>query len=301
MLTLKNERVLVEITSPGEAGNEGIHWDRAGFVSRICLDGKYEFCAHEPEILINPDTGDSLNHATGGAGLCGEIREDQIWEETPVGEIFPKFGTGLVHKNYDGRFKPYLPAGYTPFQVIITPISNGYIFETLPMACRGYALHHKKILTLENTTLTMQYEFENTGEKLLNLNEYIHNYLTINSLPIGPDYRITFPSVYTLEGKKPRSAQSTVYGKENYFTFTGYNAVDAMIHITEEDIDPQKSFSWKMTHLQVPAWISEEDSFIPSRVPFWSVDHILAPEVNYNFSLAPSASHSYWRKWTIGD
>lgn len=301
MITLKTDRLTVEITEPGEGTNNGAHWDRAAFLSRLTLDGIHEFCAHEPDVLINPMTGDSLNHATGGIGLCSEIVETESWEAAGIGDPVPKFGVGLVTKGYEGRYKPYIPCQVIPFEVTVKPIENGAVFETAPMPCGGYALRERKTVTLHDTSVTVEYFFRNEGEKPLTLSEYVHNYVTINRLSLGKDYTVTFPSARDLSGKKPRAPESTVYGKGNAFTFSGYSATDQMIHLTREDLDPDQPFSWIMTHASCPAWIREEDSFLPSRVPFWSIDHILSAEVNHLFTLSPGESCTYWRKWTVGD
>lgn len=90
---LKNDRLLVEIAELGEA-YQGTRFDGTGIITGVKLDGQHQFCVPES---LTPGTG------TGGIGICSEfgIKEAIGYEDTRVGEQFPKLGVGCSH----GRMK----------------------------------------------------------------------------------------------------------------------------------------------------------------------------------------------------
>ena len=98
MIVLKSDRLLVEIDEPGEGRNNTVRFDRAGYITRVQLDGQHEFCTVEPDNLSHP--------CSGGAGLCSEIK-NTLWAETPVGGKSPKFGIGLLTKPDEGHYLFY--------------------------------------------------------------------------------------------------------------------------------------------------------------------------------------------------
>lgn len=69
----------------------GVRFDWNGFITQVTLDGKHTFCVPE---ALEPGRG------TGGCGLCGEfgIHDPLGYDETPIGEYFPKIGAGLLKR-----------------------------------------------------------------------------------------------------------------------------------------------------------------------------------------------------------
>ena len=63
-IILNSKRLKVEITEPGIVPNTTARFDRAGFISQVTLDNKYDFCTKEPDNLSHP--------CSGGVGLCNE-------------------------------------------------------------------------------------------------------------------------------------------------------------------------------------------------------------------------------------
>jgi hypothetical protein len=291
MITLKSDRLQVEIANPGEGRNTTVRFDRAGFITRVCLDGKHEFCTVEPDNLSHP--------CSGGAGLCSEIKDGDIWSETAIGEDCPKFGVGLLTKPTEEKYKFFAKYDTKPFDIKITAGESEAVFETAPVSCMGYALRQKKTVTVSGNTVTVKYEYENVGEKSLALSEYCHNFVTIDKLPIGPEYTISMPTIASQDNKAPKQETATIYGKGSGFTYSAYNPAAGMIDVSGDEIDPSKPFSWTIKNSTTSAYLSEEDSFTPSKIAIWTIDHIISPEVFTSFEIAPGETHTYERKWTF--
>lgn len=293
MINLNSDRLYVEICEPGEGRNTTVRFDRAGFITRVSLDGKHEFCTVEPDNLSHP--------CSGGAGLCSEIKDENIWSETVVGKKCPKFGVGLLTKPDDNKYEFYKKYETEPFEIEFESDGTTAVFCTEPKACMGYALRQRKTVAVAGNILTVTYEYENVGEKPLTLSEYCHNFITIDKLPIGPEYKISMPTIVPQDNKAPKKPTATIYGKGSGFTYSAYNPSAAMIDIDGAEIDSSKPFSWKITHASTTASVSEEDSFTPSRIPVWTIDHIISPEVFNHFEIAPGETHTYQRKWIFED
>lgn len=95
-INIRTESLSVEIELPGVGFNNTTRFDRAGFITQVTLDGKYDFCTLEPTNLNHPSTG--------GVGLCNEIRCLSAFEDAEVGRRFAKFGVGLLTKPDDERY-----------------------------------------------------------------------------------------------------------------------------------------------------------------------------------------------------
>jgi hypothetical protein len=291
---LRSDRLKAEICEPGEGRNRTVRFDRAAFVVSVELDGSHEFCAEEPDNLRHP--------CSGGAGLCSEIQAEGLWESTPVGARCPKFGVGFVEKP-DGEPYRFFDISYDvePFDIVWTADGGQAAFRTEARPCGGYALRQTKMVTLEGNSIAVGYEFQNVGKEPLLLSEYVHNFLTIDRHPIGPDYYLGFPTAALQDGKRARRETATIRGVGKGFGYSGYSSEAASIALEKDEIDPGRPFSWHLTHSGSALGVSEEDSFIPDRVNVWTIDRIVSPEVFHRFALAPGEAHSYNRRWTFSD
>ena len=147
MITLKSDRLRVELPMPGEHPNDSLRFDRAGYISEVILDGGMHFCASEPRNLVHPSSG--------GRGLCCEFRCD-VSNEARVGEYFPKFGVGLIRKEEDDKYIFYKQyQDVKPFPVEVSQKENMVEFITQGIPCLGYNMRVCKNIMLEDDTLTM--------------------------------------------------------------------------------------------------------------------------------------------------
>jgi hypothetical protein len=289
-IILNTERLHVEVAEPGEFPNITTRFDRAGFVTRIVLDNKYQFCTREPDNLTHP--------CSGGVGICSEFRLPEPAVRAKIGEQFPKPGVGLLTKEEDGGYTFHYKYKCDPFDVICERTESGIIFSTQPKPCMGYAIQQTKKLLAVGNSLLMIMTLKNVGEREIEFDEYCHNFLSIEHLPIGEEYYLSMP-VISQDGKSPKRGEALV-GRGNGFTFKCYSNCASIIGVEEQEITSDLTFSWKLTHRNSTAWVSEEVSRKPSRVVVWSIDHIISPEVICRFSIVPGQKEIWTRKWTFG-
>ena len=295
MILLQNDRLQVMLADPGQTPADRFRFDHAGLVTEVILDGRVHYCATEPQNLRHPSSG--------GRGLCNEYRTS-LSDEAAVGEWFPKFGVGLIRKEADEKFvfwKRYRE--FELFEITVAQSENSVTYTTLPKACNGYALCTQKRISLAQNTLTMVITAENTGEKALELEEFCHNFLSIDGMAIGSDYQLSLLQGPDLgnerlpnrSGGRPGSMRGNGKG----ITFCEYSAIDTDYAIDPVQVEDSLPFRWSILHRGAKASVACEESFKPAKIAIWAVDHMFCPEIVHGFLLAPGETHTWTRTWTF--
>lgn len=294
MITLKSSCLRVEIAEPGEHPNDGVRFDRAGFITEVVLNNERQFCANEPKNLAHPSTG--------GRGLCCEMMLD-LSAQAEVGGQYPKFGVGLIRKENE---EPYLFFG--KYQIDHFPVEYACTestaqFRTKALPCMGYALNQSKAISVEGNCLTVEYELENVGEKTICLEEYCHNFLSIDGMAISPDYVLEIPGLKDY-GSAPthyrgNGHELNLIGHGRGFTFA--RAEPAVFEFPAQVAAQTAPFVWKLSHKGARAHVLGEESYVPTRVNVWGTDHLISPEFIQRIELAPGEQASWTRKLTFVD
>ncbi|MCQ2539432.1 MAG: hypothetical protein MJ114_03175 [Acetatifactor sp.] len=291
MYTLKNPRMLVEIAEPN-AECRTSRFDRAGFVTRVRLDGKYEFLGQEDMLDGSPSSG--------GMGLCSEIVCDPLSAEVAVGEKFPKFGVGLLTKETE---EPYYFMNSYPcedYPVGVAETRNQISFGSGNVACGGYAMEQRKVITLEDTTLTIAYEFINTGSKELTFEEYCHNFITLNRKKVNRDYRLEIPCLEIPAGEiKTLDICTPFYSDGSSLSKSEESMVFALYAFGKEQMKPVDTYQWKLTDLKEGLVVTETDDFTVDKVTVWSVGDVISPEMFFKATLKPGEKACWSRKYTF--
>lgn len=292
MITLKSDRLQIQLAEPGEAPNCRFRFDRAGYITEVILDNTFRFCASEPQNLVHPNTG--------GRGLCSEYRFD-VSGEASVGEYFPKFGVGLLKKERD---EPYLFhrsfKDVAPFPVTVTQTGDSAVFRTGAVPCLGYAMEAEKTVSVSGNLLTMTGRVTNAGEKAFVIEEYCHNFLSIDGMAVGPDYHLILPGLAPLgHGRlKDRMGRlSHFLGEGNGLTFGEYTPVATDFAADMAGISEKLPFVWRLSHQGTGVYVEGNDYFVPSQIAVWGVDHMLCPEIFQRISLAPGETLEWKRTW----
>jgi hypothetical protein len=284
---LRSNRLALEIAEPEELTGF-TRFDRSAFIKKITLDGKHQFCAAEP--------GGLSHFSTGGEGLCHEFKTDAIANDTLVGEVFPKFGVGLLTKPDNKPYAFHRLYECKPFKTDYSHTENTAVFHTYPEICNGYALDVKRTITVSENTVLLETTLTNTGEKELNLREYCHNFVTIDALPTSGAYQLTFPTVKPVSLKS--GEEGTMFAQGQVLSFNGHSEKPSFIAL-DSDCILKENFRWELTHRDSPARISEACSFIPEAVFVWAVDYIISPEIFYGVCLRPGNTEHFTRKWVF--
>ena len=122
-------------------------------------------------------------------------------------------------------------------------------------------------------------------------------------MALGSDYHLELPAVPDqghgrLNNRSGKSGSFRGDGKG--LTFCEFSAIATDIAFEADVIEDVVPFVWKLRHDGAHMWCQAEDYYHPSRIAVWGVDHIIAPEVNHSFTLAPGETHEWKRKWSFG-
>lgn len=290
MIYLTSDRLRVEIALPGEDANTTCRFDRAGFISEVILDGSIRFAASEPRNMWHP--------CTGGRGFCNEFKAD-LTEDCPVGEEFPKLGVGLLPRKEGPHLFCSLYETVREFPVTFQTDGRQAEFITEPIPCRGYAMRTHKRIAVQGNEMVMEITAENVGEKVIQTEEYCHNFISIAGMCLGPDYRIEMPQLPDLGMEqcidvngKPCNwrANGRGFALQEYRPDISHITVD-LSEIREDYLD------WKLIHSGVRASVECREEYKPAGMVIWGTDHMISPEVFYGLHLEPGEKKQWRRVW----
>lgn len=317
-IVIRSSRLVVEVAQPG-ADYRGTRFDWTGYTTQVTLDGKHIFCVPES---YTPGEG------TNGSGLCNEFGIDMPigYDDAQPGESFPKLGIGLLKRPDDQPYsfmRPHEIAESFPISVEATPTQ--VVFFVKPVACRGYAAHLTKTLTVEENTLTVAYRLENTGEKAVKTLEYAHNFMGIDKLPMGPDFRLQFPYEAKLEnfaramreaarGLTPRWMRSLLPGFVLDWLIASKMRGNNILVVKEREIGlsaaPTAPFycrpmgfsqtsepQFELLHKPSGVGMREYDDFAPVRVAVWGTAHVISAEIFNLVDVEPGQVQTWTRRY----
>lgn len=280
MITLQSSRLRVSIAEPNEFPNQTHRFDRAGFITDVCLDDQFSFCASEPENLSHP--------CTGGRGLCCEFKSNAA-DECAVGEYFPKFGVGLIRKEDASDYvfhRKY--RDLRPFDVSFSTNECSAEFTTAPMPCLGYGIQTVRRIEARDQTLTIQTTLTNTGERPIRLVEYCHNFLTVNGQPLSSAYKWESPQLNAPSANSALPIDAIAHG----FRFRQTDQIAFAFRV--DSLKPQ-ALDWRLSNERAGASIRVREAFQPSGIQIWSSSHMICPEIFHQFVLNPAETHAWTR------
>lgn len=190
-ITIANNQIKLHIYLPdAEKGYyRGARFDWSGMISRIEYKGHTFFGEwRKPHNPTNHD--DSV-------GPCEEfgMQEPLDYAQVRPGETFIKIGIGHLEKVKEKEYffaKPYKivkPGEWT--------VENGddwIEFEQNLQDERGWGYLYTKRIQIEKEKpfFTIHHTLKNTGIKVIETNYYNHNFVMIDELPIGTNYKLRF-------------------------------------------------------------------------------------------------------------
>jgi hypothetical protein len=286
---LKNQNLEIHIDTPFE----NYKFSRFDWTGKI-VDVKFKNIP-----LSSIENPDCQNEHCFGKGFYNEFGIDTAlgFEEADIGGWFHKIGVGLLKKD-DTQYLFNKPYEIKPAEFRIISESNRLIIHCKSESMNGYSYLLKKEIELHNSSFTIKYYLQNTGEKDISTNEYVHNFTAINKDVIGNNYILKFP--FQL---KPELFDETVNPelkvevglndikfngspKEHFFfsNLTGSENVDA---------------AWELTNLKSKVGISETGNFQTNKVNLWGANHVISPELFFHIFIKPGQSIEWSRNYRV--
>lgn len=285
---LQNEQLSVEIAEVGEA-YQGTRFDGAGIITGVKLDGWHQFCVPES---LTPGAG------TGGIGFCSEfgIKEAIGYEETRVGELFPKLGVGLLTRPDEAEYLFYRDYACQRFETWVEQESEQQIcFTTEPAECRGYAVRMLKHIEISGNLLSVTYSLENTGSRVIVTDEYSHNFLGMDGHAVGSDYVLKLPFAPKVWSDDPSTLEGLVFeGKQ----VTWDRRPEQDFYFQMPSFDGRKTpWLWELQHRPSGLTVRERSKLPLSSAAVWGHGHVISPEMFVAVHVAPGERQSWTRSY----
>ncbi len=286
---LKNKNLEIHIDTPYENYN----------FSRFDWTGKIVEVKFRNIILSGVENTECQNENYFGKGFYNEFGIDTAlgFDEADIGGWFHKIGVGLLKKD-DNKylFDKNYEIEPAEFKIISKP--NSLTISCKSKIINGYSYLLRKEIDLHNSSFTIKYFLQNTGEKDIITNEYVHNFTAINNDLIGPNYVLKFPFQI-----KPYLFDETVNPELK---------VDIGLNKIKFNSSPKEQFffsnlsgnkkvnaKWELENVASNIGISESCSFQTKKVNLWGWRHVISPELFFNIFIKPGKSAEWSRNYKV--
>tara|TARA_R110000822_G_scaffold6493_11_gene27508 strand:- start:696 stop:1580 length:885 start_codon:yes stop_codon:yes gene_type:complete len=286
---LKNKNLEIQIDLPIENYN----------AARFDWTGKIVNVKFQNIQLASSERITTKNETQIGKGFYNEFGIDTAlgFNEAAIGGWFHKIGVGLLRKESE-RYLFSENHEIKPAEFEINYTSNSILITCISVLHNRYSYILRKEIELLENGFTIHYRLENTGEKELITDEYVHNFTAIGKAFINENYILKFPfqlepalfiETVNLEQKVAVGQTEIKFigaPREQFFfsNLSGYKNVEA---------------KWKLQNLKHKISISETGDFKTNKVNVWGWQHVISPELFINISLKPGKTKSWTRVYTI--
>ena len=286
---LKNKNLEIYIDTPFENYK----------FSRFDWTGKIVKVLFQNIELSGVESIDSKDEHIFGKGFFNEFGIDTPlgFEETEIGGWFHKIGIGLL-KKVDSQYMFNKIYEIKPAEFKVIPEPNKLIISCKSEFINGYSYLLKKVIELNNSSFTINYYLQNTGEKDIITNEYVHNFTAINKDTIGSNYSLKFPFQI-----KPELFEETVNpeGKvaigQKEIEFNG--SPNEPFFFSNLSGSENVNAKWELMNIKSKIGISETGSFKTDKVNLWGCEHVISPELFFNIFIKPGESVEWSRNYNV--
>ncbi|NAY91107.1 hypothetical protein GTQ34_04170 [Muricauda sp. JGD-17] len=286
---LKNKNLEVYIDFPSDNYNFS-RFDWTGKIVKVKFKNVY---------LSSLERTDGLDEDLFGKGFYNEFGIDSAlgFDETVIGGWFHKIGVGVLKKD-NAQYLFNEKYEIKPLEFKVIPNSNRILISCKSPKINGYSYFLRKEIELHDSSFSIKYHLENTGEKDIVTDEYNHNFTAINKDLIGPNYLLRFP--FQLNQKLFGDAvnpEQKVNVEQNEITFNGIPKDQFFFsNLTGGE---NVHAAWELINLESKVGISETGDFKTDKVNLWGWRHVISPELFYKISIKPGQSAKWSRNYNI--
>ncbi len=284
---LRNQEVTLHIDLP-EENYQLTRFDWTGKITQVTFQGK-SFAGTE---LTEP--GHTREKGMGFYNEFG-IESPLGFSEADPGDWCHKIGVGLIQKE-GGEYDFHHLYACRPLDF---ELELGQ--DVMGIACQGelengYAYRLEKEIHLLKQGFELRYQLHNLGEKVIDTQEYVHNFLSINGAPIGPDYRLRVPFLLQpgVLGQYINPNQVVDFA-ENQLSFS--ETPSEAFFFSNLSADQAIETSWRLENAAQQLGISERGNFACSGVNLWGMGHVISPELFIQLRIAPGEKETWQRSY----
>jgi len=206
-------RAEVMLPDPQNGSYRGTRFDWSGVISSLQFSGHEYFGRwyerHDPK-LHDAITGPVEAFQTNDKGLG--------YDEAKAGGTFIRIGIGTLRKPEEKDYRPYDTYEIVDSGKWTTRKHKDRIeFTQRLKSDQGYAYVYRKTVRLVKgkPQLLLEHSLKNTGSKVIETNQYNHNFFVIDHEVVGPDVVVKF--VFTPNPTRGFKDRAEVRGQEIVF------------------------------------------------------------------------------------
>jgi len=269
-------------------GKPGLRYNRTrfdwtGFIPQISLNG-HTFCTAEES--------DWTPNGTGGEGLCNEFKADDFtMGADDTDNFFLKPGVGLLERPDD---KPYNFAYdykiVKPFPCMVNYGDCFIDFHLNEIPFKGIAYKMYRHVSVIDNMLIITTTVSNTGEKSIELDEYNHNFISLDSLGAHPQVKLSMHKDYYNSIETPGLIMN-----EDSISFT--NEIQGVFMIFCRSPIAYSPLRWELRDENAGLAVQEWGDFEVTKYMVWGGPHTVTPEIYGNFKIEPGKKRAWTRMW----
>jgi len=220
------------------------------------------------------------------------------WDEVGPGGSFVKVGVGLLRKGDEEEYTFH--GQYEIIRAGEWDVEYGkdwVEFRQDFVGERGWAYKYKKRIELDEAGFSIAHWMENSGEKTIDINHYNHNFTSIDDVPYGPDYSVTFP----FEAPEPKDI------RDNGVAFYRGNEIDVVEPLDDQSLwvqvyageGPVEYNAGTIRCDKTGAAVHFKGDVPIIKYNFWSVETAACPEPFIRIHLAPGEAQEWTNDYTF--
>ncbi len=236
-----------------------------------------------------------------GRGFYNEfgIERPIGFTECRVGDWFHKIGVGLLQKDGD-EYAFFHPYKIRALEFHIEKADTYLIFTCESPIVNGYGYRYERKLMLMEDGFRMHYRLENIGFRIIETDEYNHNFTMIDEDKIGKNYKLRFP--FKLRPGSYGEALNPQEVVDISDCEVSFNHVPASpffySYLNGKDTI---AAHWELIHRQSGIGISEIVDFKTFKVNLWGWKGAISPELFIDIRIKPGESKSWSRYYQISE
>lgn len=286
---LKNNNIEIHIDLPDE-NYKFSRFDWTGKISKVIFQ----------DISVSTvERTDDVDKNLFGKAFYNEFGIDSAlgFEEAEIGGWFHKIGVGLLKKpSKDYNF--YVKHDIKPANFEVVSKQDQIIITCKSDAISGYSYILQKTITLQESGFVIGYKLENTGEKDIITDEYVHNFTAINDELMGPDYELRFPFPLKSESfNEIVNPEQKIDIEGHFIKFNGLPK--EQFFFSNLTGNKSENAKWDLINLKSKVGISESANFPTNKINVWGWKHVISPELFYKINLKSGESVNWSRTYTM--
>jgi hypothetical protein len=289
---ISNGLIHAELMLPDsqQGSYRGTRFDWSGIISSLQFGGHEYFGRwyehHDPKIH-DAITGPVEAFQTNDKGLG--------YDEAQGGGTFVRIGIGILRKPDEKEYRPYDTYEIVdPGRWTIHKHKDRIEFVQQLKSEQGYGYVYKKTVRLVKgkPQLLLEHSLKNTGRKVIETDQYNHNFFVIDHEVVGPDVVVKF--AFTPVPQRGFKDRAEVHGQEIIFPheLEGKNGVFSELTGASKDV---KDYDFRVENLKSGAGVRFTSDQPLAKLNFWAIRTVAAAEPYIQLTIEPGKE----ARWTI--